>query len=82
MIRCPKCKSTNCLYWEKIEVQRYYKILKKPKLNIYGNLTYRYSNPIRKTEQDCIGTGGYECQDCGNYSLEDDMHEWEVLKDD
>lgn len=78
MIRCPKCKSTNCLFWEKIELQRYYKILKKPKLNLFGNLSYKYSKPIKHSEIDCTSTGGYECGDCGNYSLEDDMYEWEV----
>lgn len=78
MIRCPKCQSTNCLFWEKVEVQRYYKLLKKPKVNFWGNLQYRYSKPIKKSEVDGIGCFGYECQDCGNYSLEDDMYEWEV----
>ena len=66
MIRCPKCKSTNCIYWEKVEIQRNYRLLKKPKLNIFGNLSYRYSRPIKRTEKEFDGIGGYECEDCGH----------------
>lgn len=72
-VRCPKCGSSNVLYWNELVFTEYKKVKRD------GNLSKKV---YHKTAPELLDTCGYECEECGKmgYFGDGSMHDFEVEK--
>lgn len=56
--RCPKCGSSNIIYWVEYVMEKHYKLSEKGE---------RYKKAFKTFDNGAEGHEGLHCQDCNNY---------------